>query len=90
MRGSFRKILNNELACYLLYPYYSNLFILLRASRVGHSFLSSSAEIIIHEICIGVCQDGGDIRLYLWEFSTFRSFGILCVHVHRISVRDFE
>lgn len=64
-------------------------FFLEQAGWVIH-FLSFSAEIIIHEICIGVCQDGGDIRLYLWEFSTFRSFGILCVHVHRISVRDFE
>lgn len=41
-------------------------------------FLSSSVEIIIDEFCIEVCQDGSDIRLYLWEFSTYRSVLIFC------------
>lgn len=53
-------------------------------------FLSSSVEIIIREFCMGVCQDGSDIRLYLWEFSTFRSVRIFCAHVHGISDRGFE
>lgn len=75
--------------CYTHIIQICSLGFLEQAGWVIH-ILSSSAGIIIHEICIGVCQDGGDIRLYLWEFSTFRSVRILCVHVHRILDRDFE
>lgn len=50
-------------------------------------FLSSSVEIIIREFCMGVCQDGSDIRLYLWEFSTFRlEFSVLMCMEFQIGV----
>lgn len=70
--------------CYTHIIQICSLGFLVEAGWVIH-FLSSSVKIIIHEICIGLCQDDGDIRLYLWEFSTFRSIRILCVHAHRIS-----
>jgi len=56
--------------CYIHIIQIGSLGFIEQAGWVIH-FLSSSAETIIQEISIGGCQDGGDIRLYLWEFSTF-------------------
>lgn len=47
--------------CYTHIIQICSLGFLVEAGWVIH-FLSSSVEIIIHEICIGLCQDAGDIR----------------------------